>query len=431
MIRFLRVILFAFVFCLALMPEEFGIKSKALPDISVIRGLLLILTLALVAGLLAGRKIPATLKAALGHYRVPMMMLGLFFAWRIMTSLLSPGGAGTVATAIRDTLYFVVPFLVALICLRDRRDIHYLALMVGISASISALIGLVEYISGFRLYGMLTGPESAWHLFEVYRNGDFAGVLGTFPHPLAFGSYMVAGFYFGLLLYIDRKSPYRVHSVVIMVMCLIGVLISTSRGAQASLVAGMGFAGLLKMLAIYRRVQAGQRPVALMMIVAPTVFFIGIGLATVGYTLAQGGSEKQLGSSMMRVVQLEMSVVPILKRPVLGYGVGKSAETLGMKAQTVDDYYLTIALESGLVGVLLFIAMLASYMLYVSRAYLRYKQSILLILSMFLVAEATQLLVLSLKQALPLLYVGLAMVLVVIRRLEAENQMKWIEIENA
>jgi len=407
----IRFLLLLFVFCLPLLPEEVGFRSASLPDMSVIRAILFILTFSLILGLFLERKLMGDLWRYVREYTLPIALLSIFFAWRIFSSLLSPAGAATVITAVRDTLYFVIPFIAALVSLRGKRDVVLLATVIAISAALSALLGVVEYGTGSSLFAEMTDADSIWNTFNA--GSEFKGVMSTFPHPLAFGSYLAAAIIISSLLLVGSNPiGLKLFAIASIGICLAGIFVSTSRGALASLVVGIAWATLFYAYKIYRRVRRSQQVFAFMGVVLPVFLGLLVAVAILGFALIKGSNAKQAGSSMMRVLQVQLSIPLMTERPLLGYGVGKAAETLDMKAETVDIYYLTVALECGLVGLFIFLIMMLNFVQRSARAFVQNRQPFFMILSMFFVAESTQLLVLSLKQALPMLYIGFAVLLV-------------------
>lgn len=72
------------------------------------------------------------------------------------------------------------------------------------------------------------------------------------------------------------------------------------------------------------------------------------------------GDGAQAASDQARQVQLDMGLVDIMQRP-WGYGIGRGGETLGYMNPagilTIDNYYLSIALEIGIVGFVVYYGM--------------------------------------------------------------------------
>jgi len=415
MIALTRYCFFCFVFFLALLPEDFGFRSKSLPDISLIRAILLLMSVSFSLAIITSKRFATKSWLIAKEYSLPACMISMFFGWSIISSLLSPAGYVVIVVEIRDVMYFLLPFLVALFCLRRVRDIRVTVMLLAISASLSAMIGLTEYISDYSLYASITASDSAWNTFALEKT-EFSGVLGSFPHPLAFGSFLAAALVLSMLVYFNRpKISVTLIVAFIGVLCLLGIFVSTSRGAQASLVGGAAVGLVLIIARDYRRIASKEKLLAFLLLFLPVFLVVSVGVAAIGYVLVKGDSENQEKSAMLRVAQLGMSVPLIEKRPILGYGAGQAAATLGMKAKTVDNYYLTVALESGLVGLALFLGILGYFLLQSVKSYMKCRHPYFLVMAVFFTVVSTQLLVLSLKQTLPLLYIGFAIYLVIHR----------------
>ena len=78
---------------------------------------------------------------------------------------------------------------------------------------------------------------------------------------------------------------------------------------------------------------------------------------SVGY-LVKGRSTAETGSSQARVIMLERGQKLLADQPVQGYGSGLAALQIGLlpgqRSLTIDSYFLTVAIESGYVGLGLF-----------------------------------------------------------------------------
>ena len=410
MIKTSKTLLYILVFLLALLPDELALRSDKLPDISALRLILFLLSIFFLVGYLYDRRFNDSVDYFVKNNRLLFFIFFAFFGWRILVSLLSPYGSGSVGTAIRDIFYFAVPFFLCMSCLHYQRAVVSLAQLVGVSAVICLTIGLIEYITGFRLYAAMTPADSSWNIIDDVK-GRYVGILATFPHPLAMGAFMALVMSFGFLLYSHQNGNRRYQAMLVMSVGLVGILISTSRGALGAIVTGVVFNCFILFSALYGRVNGRQKLLAAGLFGPAAIFIIGAILFAVAFALVVGAGAEQYSSAAARVLQLQMAVDPILNRPLYGYGVGSAAEALGMKSLSVDNYYLTVALESGGVGLLLFLVIQGVFLYRATRLYFRHKYSSYRLLAVLLVVQYTQLLVVSLKQGLPFLYVSFALVL--------------------
>jgi hypothetical protein len=165
--------------------------------------------------------------------------------------------------------------------------------------------------------------------------------------------------------------------------------------------------GLIKRTKTYLKI-----PLLNMAIVV--TFIIVTGAWFGGKNLVQGRCPEEIGSSAVRMYQLERGMPLIIAQPVTGYGPGDSAVVLGLAALTVDNYYLVLALESGLTEVALFVLML----LYFLRLSWNLEKNLPKPLSGLATAifwsiagNSVFMLVLSLEQVIPLLFILFAMLI--------------------
>lgn len=86
-----------------------------------------------------------------------------------------------------------------------------------------------------------------------------------------------------------------------------------------------------------------------------------------------GGGEHQF-STQARLTQIDTGLPMIIQRP-FGHGVGQAAEVLGftngMGVPTIDSYYLSIALEYGLIGFILYFGIFVAAVVYAVRSLMR------------------------------------------------------------
>ena len=80
------------------------------------------------------------------------------------------------------------------------------------------------------------------------------------------------------------------------------------------------------------------------------------------HDLAFGGNGGTKSSTEARQEQLALAIPKFLARP-WGYGIGKAADTVGFKIQTgtvtLDSYYITVMIEYGIIGFIVYYGMIA------------------------------------------------------------------------
>ena len=113
-----------------------------------------------------------------------------------------------------------------------------------------------------------------------------------------------------------------------------------------------------------------------------------------------------------RLIQIARSAQFLLARPLLGYGVGNAATVLGFGRDenglgTIDNYYLTVALETGFSGLLVFLLIAGWFVVGFFRSERRWRS-----LYFTLIVVFVNLLTLSVVELHPLIYMLFALLLV-------------------
>ena len=101
----------------------------------------------------------------------------------------------------------------------------------------------------------------------------------------------------------------------------------------------------------------------------PLLFALGIGasfaIGRIRNTIWGNGA--QAASNMARQVQIEMGLPKILSHP-FGYGFGRGGYELGFYSPggklTIDNYYLSVALDIGIIGFLVYFAIFIAQIIY-------------------------------------------------------------------
>jgi O-antigen ligase len=130
--------------------------------------------------------------------------------------------------------------------------------------------------------------------------------------------------------------------------------------------------------------------------------------------LVSGRSPKEALSSTYRIKQLQIGVPLLFNKPIVGYGVGEAIEVAGIYGKSIDNYYLLLALESGLPSLVFFL-----YLLYliIKNGFTIYKKSdndlgnLGGVLTVSIIGFAVFMSVLSLKQVFPIVFLTFSMIL--------------------
>lgn len=280
----------------------------------------------------------------------------MFWIVRFASDFLS-GDYGTLAVTARDFIFYGVMFVLATY-IGPRCDANRLYVSAARGMIIVGLLAVYEVIQERSLPGLIleqisfniSDDMTALLSSEKIRDGIFRA-QSTFLHPIVLGqiSAALAPICFALLL--NGRGIRKLTPFLGLVGCLLGSYFCHSRSAQLALLVSF-LSYVLSMFLMRRR----NKSVALLYLLPVVSFALA---ATFGFAayLNTGSSEAEARSSEVRSIMWERGWPMILNNPIIGYGDGRSASLAGFNTSgggTIDDYYLTLLLDCGFLGLGLF-----------------------------------------------------------------------------
>ena len=367
----LRGLLFTLVVVSTVWPHYLSYQGLPGPSINPTRLIYWALTGLWLFWFIGSSELRQRLSARIAMFRPFMIILVIYLAWSLVCAALSQYPAASLYYMV--TLMFVptLSFLVALSCLRDRHDVDFILMLMVIGALIVASLGILEAIKRENLFYDLVPslfPQGdrgdVWGgqlLKDKSRDGDYR-VMSTFTHPLTFGEYLAL--ILPLSVYLGGFSVrplFRLIGLITIPVIVAGLYISHTRSPLiASGIVMLGLVGFLSVQAMAQKHSFAKATVgflALVTLAVAVIPLIGISLEMVA-----GTNAGEAGSTLARIVMFEQGGSLVYDQPLFGYGPGRAAVTLGFlpgfSVLTMDSYYLSVALESGLPGLLLFVTIL-------------------------------------------------------------------------
>jgi len=364
-LRTFELLFFLYLVSSLLWPKILAIQVGG-PDLRPQRLVVMLLVLVLVyAAMLPQMR--AKLLTALVDNKYWFSLLGLLILHRMLSCMASQYFLEATYRYINEFLTVsLIGILVSLIARREGFIESYLKIMLGISVLL-ALMAVVEFALARNLFasivlpGMQVDSEFRDNVVAAKLRGGTYRAQVTFTNPLQLTEYALTGLPLMLPLIWARKRLYRVSGVIGFVALLGCLLLSGSR-AGVAVAAGAAFlmAGAVQM-AMLRQQRSSW------------VLWIGMGMLSLfgllalfwaseaGYlnAIIGGRTLEERQSSEARLTMLRMAWPLIEASPIFGYGVGLAAFVLGFRGKsgvTIDSYWLSYALDAGLVGLVLFTA---------------------------------------------------------------------------
>lgn len=292
---------------------------------------------------------------------VVAFFMGLFVLGLISLPL-AEGRSFSIPEFFRQSIIWLLPFCAVATYLRRQRELERVVLFFTIGALVNALIALAEVGSGTLLATLLSPfiPDNAEWLQIVQaakvRDGIFRA-QATHTHPLSLGEFLAMMTPFAFVYLVRARTiAARLFWASALIVIPAGAFATNSRAAMLVAALALGAVVVLLVRRALRRAAATRwRPLAglasVLLLLASPALAVGV------YGVVSGkGGVSAANSSQARVDQIEQAWPKIMKRPVLGHGAGRAARILGYwgRALTIDNYYLTLALDYGLPGPIVF-----------------------------------------------------------------------------
>lgn len=276
----------------------------------------------------------------------------------------------------RYTAYPLLGFFAARLMVKSTRQIRQVMSALYWSAAIVAIYGIKQYFL----------PSSV-DLNIVHRLPEATGVYyfaGT-PHHMRAFSTMSGPFHLGiymvltvLLLVVLSLQPGRKRfPLILAIIITMGCLLLT--GARSTWV------GLIGGLAFYLFLQIREKKffLALRTVIGVSLLFLVIFLITYNFGFFLSVYEYLLSITKMtrdrhlleRVASWRNKYLPLIIRNPFGYGTGAAVDTVGVFV--THSSYIKVAVELGLIGSILFFAILLSSFMGGLKTYLQLKNSFL------------------------------------------------------
>lgn len=288
-----------------------------------------------------------------------------FFALNAISVPIAEGTKAAGESFFRMLIILFLPFCIFVTYVRRFWQLKAILSATAIGAAIAGVIAVAEFGTGTLLAAKL-GPyfssDATWLQITQElksRDGKFRA-QATHTHPISLSEYLSFCAPLAIAFMLHAKGMKRFWWLVALGAILAGVVVTNSRGGIVSLSAGMGF---ISVILIWRIVDRLRGAIIMPLIGLMTVFTVlSAPVAYVAFDKLISGTEgtSAARSSQGRIDQITLAWPKILKRPVGGYGTGRSAAIVGYygRALSLDNYYLSLTVELGFPGPIGFLLML-------------------------------------------------------------------------
>lgn len=361
-----------FVFIFAIWPHYSAFKISGMPAINPQRVLYGLMVLIWMFSIFYSKSMARLLRDRLATGRVEVLLLAFLLAWQLVTVFSSQEPISSLLIFVRELAVNVLIFFIVISIVRDEKDINKIFHFFAAGALIVALMAVAESFLKHNLFANwlpVTSEYQQWATSERIRGGMYR-VQATFDNPLLLVDYLTFAFPIAVFIWLKSdRSLYRLFGLLTTILIAVAMLKTGSRSAIVVL-----SAEVICLISLFSLRKIKTRKHSLMPYLTLIFLVASIGIATLAVPylseIVVGRNANEIGSSTMRMTMVERSMHVIEKQPILGYGINHGAETLGIKMGSqfnyiyiLDNYYLTILLESGLPALVLFLALVILFVL--------------------------------------------------------------------
>lgn len=289
-----------------------------------------------------------------------------FGAWLLMAYTYHGTSSGGFVYGGSLALETTASYLIARAWVRDIEILRSTLKVALMAVAIAALIALPETLFGqIFTHDVLARLTGHYHPTAVHTRLGLTRAYGTFDHPIHYGTFCAA--LLAMYWYSERGAFTRARRTALVsgatflglssapILCLMiqGALIVWERLSRG--IAGRLWITLAGILVVYFAVSlvATRSPIA--------IFATGLTLdASTGY---------------YRLLIWEHGLANVANHPIIGIGLADWNRPSWMAADTIDAFWLLLAMRSGLPSVLILVTALALLVSAVNKRGVRHKQA--------------------------------------------------------
>lgn len=363
----LRCVLLCSLCVLTFWPTYAVFTVAGLPSIDPRKFALLLLLLGVTYTCLNVEATLASMKQTLSRGGLLTLFLLLFVFWRFASALGSDNSEKAFIQFGWELLSFFLIFAATIVCLRSRQDMHATLAVLTVCTGAISVIAVIERLHGSNFISPLAprnlefDAAQALALQAKIREGANR-VQATFEHPMAMAEFLVMmAPVVVFVAFRHGRRMLRLFALLTLPLLLAAVFLTQTRSAFIAIAVMLVGGAVLWMAKSLKSQTLGFKGYLSFVGIAIVIAIMASAAGLAG-TLISGRSEAEQQSSLERLEQIKRAESVIAKAPLLGSGVGLGNDTIGFNAFKgrlyVDNYYLTLALDSGVPGAFLFLLIL-------------------------------------------------------------------------
>jgi O-antigen ligase len=288
-------------------------------------------------------------------------VVGLTFcAWGGLTALWSFAPALSLSETFRDSITFATWLIIASCLLMDINLIRVVCAGFVLATMCQSVLALMQWLTGGTLGLAYLG------IIQVERdltNDVLIRVGGTLGHPNFLGGYLALSLPMaGLGAFVFKRRWQRGLAGLTLLLGLAALIVTASRGAYLAVAIEVGLAGILIARARITRISATTIASGVAAAIGAVVIYLNLG-SFAAYRIMENDPTTQY-----RWVLIQTALSMFWSHPLLGTGLNTFTEFLNAHYESaaatmpqlipVHNLFLLILAETGIVGLVLFVAWL-------------------------------------------------------------------------
>jgi hypothetical protein len=296
--------------------------------------------------------------------------LTAWLLWRIFAAMVGEFPLASTLLVLRDMAYTTSFIMIAgLVVCHENGERWLFRVLLGAAIFVVAF-GLVEsFIQRNVLIRYAAGGDSEAVAeaiksltIEKVRGGKYRA-QSVFSHPIVFSQFVAALVPLAVAIFLGERSRFwRLGALLLIPFALAALYATGSRSGAISMAATVGLTLLI--VWIHALGSSGMsRVVALL--AAPFLALSLVFMYFAAQELTVGRTANEVGSTEARLLMLRLGVKALADSPITGFGEGAAVSKAGLSDSaghgSIDSLPLSIAVNTGYVGVTLFLGLFAIY----------------------------------------------------------------------
>lgn len=424
----LRAYFLATVASLILWPNYLAIAVPGLPWMALSRLLLFVCCILFLISIAFSAQNREIIKETLQQHSAMRTLLLMFLAIQLVTLPLSSDIGDSLNKLFSYYIYWIFVFFISLIVFQEEKAVVRWSQILLFGAFVLCVITVREVQIGRILWAghipsflQVDDPVVQRILSLVKMRAGEYRAKATFSTPLSFAEFMVLVIPFAMSRMMNAKRLIMRFVFAAFIVFMIWAIIATGSrlGMIGLAITMLGYALLWGIRRRNLRRTDLLGPTVVMLYPALLILFSAAVMSSNRlYVMFIGGGQHQ-ASNEAREVMMARGIPMIVKNPI-GHGPGRGGQTLGYTNPagqlTIDNYFLNIGLEYGVIGLISFFGLIIGAIYIGVRTYLtsrrpdaEYAGAAALALGAYFVIKT----VLSQSQNQPFMFMMIAMVLAI------------------